>query len=137
MSTSSWTTSNSEQGAGVVGTLLGVGVFLALMLFAVQVLFGLYVTSVVTAVAYDAAKSVAGADRGNTPAARGDAVRNAEHQLGHYADDVTFDWRRSDDDVVRLEVRAKRPVLLPRSLLGGVGLGDIEREVQVRVEKPR
>lgn len=137
MSTSSWTGSSSERGAGVLGTLLGAGAFLALLLFAVQVLFGLYATSVVTAVTYDAAKAVAGSDAGNTPAAQADARRNAEEQLGRYAAGATFTWSDPGSDPVTLTVRAERPALLPRALLGGMGLRHIERTVTVRLERLR
>ncbi|MDQ3756428.1 MAG: hypothetical protein M3394_01070, partial [Actinomycetota bacterium] len=50
------------EGSGLLGTVVGGLVFLSLLFFAVQVVLGLYATSVVTAVAYDAAKAVAGAD---------------------------------------------------------------------------
>lgn len=124
-----------ESGAGVISSMLGVFVFLLLLLFAVQVLYGLYATSVVTAVTYDAAKAVAGSDGGD--AARAAAQRNATSQLGRYGRDVTFDWGESDDDAVRLEVRARRPSFLPRELVGDTFLGDIVRTVRVRTEKTR
>ncbi|MDP9402072.1 MAG: hypothetical protein M3P85_01790 [Actinomycetota bacterium] len=124
-----------ESGAGVISSMLGVFVFLLLLLFAVQVLYGLYATSVVTAVTYDAAKAVAGSDGGD--AARAVAQRNATSQLGRYGRDVTFDWGESDDDAVRLEVRARRPSFLPRELVGDTFPGDIVRTVRVRTEKTR
>ena len=125
-----------ESGAGVISSVLGVFVFLVLLLFAVQVLYGLYVTSVVTAVTYDAARTVAGSDGG--PAARADAERNATQQLGRYGDDVAFDWGGGGDGgVVRLTVRARRPSLVPRGLGGNRVLGDIVRTVSVRDERVR
>lgn len=130
-----------ERGAGVIGTLLGAGVFVALLLFAVQVLVGLYATTVVTAATYDAAKSVAGSDAGPTPSAMADAERTAQAQLGAYGDRVRFTWATAHHggrpDVVRLTARAPRPSFLPRALLGAVGPGDIERTVRVRVERVR
>ena len=139
----------SEVGAGVISSMLGVLVVLVLLLFAVQVLYGLYATSVVTAVTYDAARSVAGSDGG--PAARADAQRNATTQLGRYGGDVTFTWDVSEpagsahdagggsggESVVRLTIRAERPSLLPRALLGHRLAGDIVRTVQVRAERVR
>lgn len=124
-----------EAGAGVISSIIGVVVFLLLMLFAVQVLYGLYATSVVTAVTYDAAKAVAGSDGGDTAIAA--AQRRAADQLGRYGDDVTFDWRRSDEDAVRLTVRARRPSFLPQELVDGSFLGDIVRTVRVRTESVR
>jgi Flp pilus assembly protein TadG len=124
----------SEDGAGTLSTILGAGVFVLLMLFAAQVLIGLYASSVVSAATYDAAKSVAGSDSGD--AARGDAVANARAQLGEYGRRVTFDWSGSSADVVKLQARAPRPSFLSVSLTGPV-LGDIVRTVTVRVEKVR
>ncbi|MDP9389553.1 MAG: hypothetical protein M3Q48_16965 [Actinomycetota bacterium] len=132
-----------EAGAGILGTVLGAGVFLLLLLFAVQVLVGLYATSVVTAATYDAAKSVAGADLAATPLAQADAERTAQAQLGDYGRRVTFEWGKVDEDgdglpdAVLLRARAPRPSFLPQSLLGGVGLGDIQRTVRVRLERLR
>lgn len=125
-----------ERGTGVISTLLGAGVFLLMMLFAVQVLVGLYTRSVVTAATYDAAKAVAGADAGGGAAgvARAAAERNAHAQLGAYGRRVRFSWRL-DGDVVQLTARGPRPSFLPRSLTGPLGLGDIVRTVQVRKEK--
>jgi len=110
--------------------------FLVLVLFAVQVLLGLYTTSVVTAVTYDAATAVAGADGRSDPAATRDAEANARSQLGRYAQDVEFTWNLGAD-VVALTVRGRRPTVLPRSLVDGLGLGDIERTSRVRVERVR
>ncbi len=125
-----------DDGAGVISTVAGVTVFLVLLLFAVQVLVGLYASSVVTAATYDAAKVVAGADVGDSAAGRVNAEAGARSQLGRYGEKATFGWD-NDADVVRLHVQAPRPTLLPRSLVSGVGLGDIERTVTVRVERVR
>lgn len=125
----------SESGAGVISGVAGVVVFLLLMLFAVQVLYGLYATSVVTAATYDAAKAVAGSDGGE--AARDEAQRRAARQLGRYGEEVSFDWRRSDAEAVRLTVRARRPSFFPRELVGDSFLGDIVRTVRVRMESVR
>lgn len=115
-----------EEGAGVVGGVVGVFVFLSLLLFAVQVVLGLYATTVVTAAAYDAAKSVAGADRPSTATAE-DAARRHIGRLGARA---AFAWK-VDDDTVALTVRAPRPSLLP------LPSDDVVRTVRVRVESVR
>ena len=126
----------NEAGAGVIGSVVGVTIFLILLVFAVQVLVGLYATSVVTAATYDAAKTLAGADQGDSAAGRVSAEATARHQLGRYGERATFRWD-NDAETVRLHVRAPRPTLLPRSLAGPTGLGDIERTVRVRVERAR
>ncbi len=125
-----------ETGAGVIGSIAGVTIFLILLAFAVQVLVGLYATSVVTAATYDAARTLAGADQGDSPAGRASAEATARGQLGRFGERATFRWD-NDADTVRLHVRAPRPNLLPRSLADGTGLGDIERTVRVRVERAR
>ena len=126
-----------ERGSGVLSTVLGTGVFLALMLFGVQVLVGLYYRSAVTAATYDAAKAVAGADAGDEAVARADATRNARAQLGGYGRRVVFDWGGSTADVVVVRATAPRPTFLPEALTGPVGLGDFERTVEVRREALR
>ena len=125
-----------ERGAGVIGTMIGAGVFLLLLLFAVQVLVGLYTRSVLTAAAYDAAKAVAGADAGagRDAASRADAEANAQAQLGEWGQKVSFQWDVCGD-VVRLTARGPRPLFLPPALTGPVGLGDVVRTVTVRKEQ--
>ena len=51
-----------DRGAGLLSTVAGVVVFLVFLLFAVQLLFGLYASSTVNAVANDAAARAASAD---------------------------------------------------------------------------
>lgn len=129
-----------EDGTGVIGTVLGAGAFLVLVMFAAQVLLGLYTRSVIAAATYDAAVAVAGADLAASPSALADAEANAQAQLGAYGRRVRFDWHDADprlDTVVRLTARGPRPALLPASLAGAVGLGDIVRTVTVRREAPR
>ena len=125
-----------QAGAGVISTVIGVTVFLVLLLFAVQVLVGLYATSVVTAVTYDAAKIVAGADQGDSAEGLASAEAGARTQLGRFGEKAAFRWD-NDADVVRLHVQAPRPTVLPSGLVSGVGLADIERTVTVRVERVR
>jgi len=125
-----------QDGSGALSTILGAGVFLLLMLFAAQVLVGLYASSVINAATYDAAKAVAGSDGGD--GARAGAVANAQAQLGAYGTKVAFTWDPDgrNPDVVKLQARAPRPSFLPTALTGPV-LGDIVRTVTVRVEKVR
>lgn len=119
----------------MIGTLLGAGVFVLLMLFAVQVLVGLYTRSVLTAAVYDAAKTVAGADAGAgaSQAAMADAEANAQAQLGEYGRRVRFSWDVCGS-VVRLTAVGPRPSFLPVALAGPAGLDAIERTVHVRKE---
>jgi hypothetical protein len=107
-------------------------VFLALLLFAVQALYNLYAASVVTAVAYDAARQVAGAEGGLSSAPTAEA--GARQALGRYADRVTFDWSGSDGEAVVLRVQARNPRFLLPALAGPVAFDHFDRTVRVRTE---
>ena len=103
---------SDERGVGLVSTLAGVAMFLALLLFAVHLVLTLYGASTVTAVAFDAARIAAGSDGDE-----GAAEAYAEQLLRGYAerDALDLDWSASDADYVRLRVVAHHPTadLLP------------------------
>lgn len=124
-----------ERGAGLFGTWFGVIVVLVVLLFAVQVLFDLYARSAVTATAYDAARRVAGSQRGSLPSAVARAEADARQALGRYGSRVRFRWDVSDGRTVRLHVTVDNPRLGFASVSGPL-LGDhIDRTVTVRVER--
>ena len=123
-----------ERGSGVLSAWFGLVVFFALLLFAVQVLYNLYATSVVTSVSYDAARRVAAA-RGD-PGAVTDGEAKARDVLGAYADRVTFTWTVDGEQVV-LRVRAHNPSFLLPAVAGPVVFGDVDRTVRIRVERFR
>jgi len=110
------------------------------MFAAVQVLFDLYATSMVTSAAHDAARIVAGfdsaADRCGATA-RGD--RAFSTRLGTYATEAgpQLTWTCTDPDVVRVRVTADHPTILPPFLAGLTGLGHVDRTIEVRVESIR
>jgi hypothetical protein len=116
----------------MVSTVVGVGMFLVLLVFATQVLFGLYLTSVVGAVAYDAAKAAAGAEAlAGGASARTAIADSARSHLGPAGARAVFAWR-DDGDVVELDVRVPGPGLLPTFLRR-----DVVRAVRVRAERVR
>lgn len=120
-----------ERGAGLIGTLAGVTVFLVLLLFAVQVLFNLYAKSVITGAAFDAARMVA--SEGGDIAAVEPAEAHARDVLGRYGRRVEFDWSRSTANDVVLRVRAENRMFS----FAGVGidaLQTVDRTVRARVE---
>ena len=123
-----------ERGSGVLSAWFGLVVFFALLLFAVQVLYNLYATSVVTSVSYDAARRVAAA-RGD-PGAVGPAEAGARRALGGYGDRVTFAWA-VDGDVVVLNVRARNPSFVIPPVAGPLAFGEVDRTLRVRVERFR
>jgi hypothetical protein len=128
------TTSGADAGAGLLGSVVGVAVFLVLLLFAVQVTLNLYVASAVTGAAFDAARVVAGSAGGDGSIAAAEA--DARELLGRFEDGggrLDFAWVVSDE-AVAVTVRARRPSLLP-------GLpfpfDEVERTVRVRREAVR
>jgi len=126
---------NRDRGAGLLGTSFGILVFLGFLFFAVQLLFNLYATSVVTSATYDAARRVATAGHPATQADIDEAEASARDALGGYARRVAFEWDvASDPSVVRLHVTATQPRFLGPSIDTLVGLDEIDRTVVVRVE---
>jgi hypothetical protein len=128
-----------DRGAGLISSAAGVVVFLMFLLFSVQLLFALYASSTVTAVANDAAQRAAAQ---GAPAL---AIIEAEARasLGRVGDDAEFTWSTDDadgdgqDDTVVLLIVATPPRFVPSSIGGATGFGDIRRTVRARVEEFR
>ena len=114
--------------------------FLLLLLSAVQVLYGLYATSMVTAAAHDAARDVAAFDSSQDRCARSvDAGRRLRESLGDYSRRARLAllWTCRDPDVVRVRVTATHPSVLPDAIGGLSPLARVDRTIEVRVEEPR
>jgi hypothetical protein len=126
-----------DPGVGALSTAAGVLVFLLFLVGAVQLLFSLYASSTVTAVANDAAHRAAGRGAPAVDVIEADARRT----LGEIGDEATFDWRTDDsdgdgaDDTVVLRVVAHPPRFVPRSIGEGLGLTEVDRTVRVRLEE--
>ncbi len=126
-----------DRGAGLLSTIAGVVVFLVFLLFAVQLLFALYASSTVNAVANDAA--VRAASAGAPPLSEIEA--EARRNLGEVGSSASFTWslddsdRDGEDDTVVLEVVAEPPRFIPRSIGGAIGLDEIRRTARVRGER--
>jgi hypothetical protein len=120
-----------EAGTGLLGSIVGVTVFLVLLLFAVQLAMNLYATSVVTSVTFDAARKVAGSQHGSIAQAEADA----RTLLGGFDDrSLRFTWG-GNADVVTLHVLARRPTpLLPNVPFP---FATVDRTVRVRRERPQ
>ena len=124
----------------MVGTSAGFLVFLLLMFAAVQILFNLYATSLVTAAAHDAAREVAGFDASaNRCAAVPAAEAGFVQALGEYGEQghAHLEWTCADPDIVRVRVVANHPTILPPRMAGLVSLGHLDRTIEVRVEEFR
>lgn len=108
-----------DPGTGVFGTTFGLTVFLIFLLFAVQVLFGLYARTTSTAVAADLAQRAAqdGAALSEERLAR--YAAEGRERLGGYGDGTEFTFSIIDTDTdgirdtVAVRVDAELPVLLP------------------------
>lgn len=123
-----------ETGAGLLGSIVGVTVFLVLLLFAVQLAMNLYATSAVTSVAFDAARKVAGADAVTPAIAEADA-RQVLDDFEAHGGTLRFHWDNSRADVVVLRLEAKRPTpLLPNV---SFPFQTVDRTVTVRREALR
>lgn len=121
----------------MLSTTAGVVVFLIFLLFAVQLLFGLYASSAVNAVANDAAVLAATADAPSL-----DVIEaQARASLGSVGAAATFTWRADDadrdgdPDTIVLEVVTRPPRFIPPSIGGAIGLDEIRRTVRVRLEE--
>ena len=129
---------NRDRGAGLLSTSFGILFFLGFLFFAVQLLFNLYATSVVTSVTHDAARYVATIGHPATQADMDAAEARAKQDLGDYAKNVRFEWDAySNPDVIRLRVIAQNPRFLGPVIDTFVGFDVIDRTVEVRVEQFR
>ncbi len=130
-----------DRATGVFGTTFGFTVFLIFLLFTVQLLFGLYVRTTVTAVATDLAQQAANEGRASfEPQRMAFYEAEARRRLGDYADDATFDFRLVDvdsdgrDDTVTVRVEAALPTLLPARWIPGSPTS-FERTMRARLEE--
>ncbi len=139
--TSSRSSSPGEEGAGAIGSVVGVTVFLVLLLFAVHLVLNLYGTSVVTAAAFDAARLRAGS--AGAMASEFDAERHAVQLLAGYreGDALRMTWAYPDTDadgeadVVALRVVAEHPTNLAAAVR--FPFQRLDRTVVVRLERVR
>ena len=130
-----------DRGAGLIGVIGGVTVFFVLLTFAVQLLFNLYATTVITSAGHDAAHQAAsGAVDRADPHALAFVLESAEQRarsvLGRYGDRLEFAWD-IDEDRVRLTIAADHPALAMDAVVGVFGLNRTERTIEVRVEQAR
>jgi hypothetical protein len=96
----------------MVGTLVGVTMFLFLLLLGTQTLLHLYAASTLAAVTNEAADGVA--DAGGSPDAVAGAQEDALDRLGAFgAQHTTFTWVEVDGTQVVLRAVALAPGLLP------------------------
>ncbi|HEY6530823.1 MAG TPA: TadE family protein [Acidimicrobiales bacterium] len=138
MSPSPTPPSDGDTGVGLIGSVAGLLVFLALMLFATQTLIALHTRTVVTDAAYEGARAVAGArvdhrDPAAIAAAQAAAEERIRNLLGRLGERADIDWSGTTPDTIRLRVSATPPSFLWEALRGP-GHALVERTVTIRVE---
>lgn len=115
-----------EDGVGTFGSILGGVIVLTLVLLATHVLLALQRRSVVNAVAFDVARSVA----------RNDAMTVAEAQARArdllHDDEATIEWLSVADDDIGLRITTRSPMLVTIGPLADLAI--ITRTVHVRRE---
>jgi hypothetical protein len=132
-----------DGGAGVLSAAIGMGVFLAFLFFAMQVMFGLYATSTLRGTLSDAAARAASGELGPAQiAAVEDEARTSLGAMGRRPTTV-IDLRVVDEDgdgrgdVVAGHAAAVPPRFMPPAVGGALGFDRITADVRVRVERPR
>jgi hypothetical protein len=132
-----------DRGAGVLSAAIGMGVFLAFLFFALQVMFGLYATSTLRGALADAASRAATGDLAPAQiAAVEDEARTSLGAMGRRPSTVV-DLRVLDEDgdgrgdVVAGHAAAVPPRFMPPALGSALGFDRISADVRVRVERSR
>ncbi len=124
-----------DHGTGLIANIAAITVFLAFLLFAVQLLVGLYARSMITGVAYDGARSVASYRTTDREHAQRQAEARMRAEVGDLA--LVFDWDASTDDSIVLRIKADSPRFMLPGLTGPLATDHIDRQVSVRVERLR
>lgn len=116
-----------ERGAGIFSAVFGLSFFLVFLLLAVQFMWSLYATSVVTAAAYDAGRLAA---RTGSPAA---GVARFDQVIGSYDAAASISVPDAEGSVV-VTITGENPSLLPQRLARALPFASIERTVEIRNE---
>ena len=125
-------TQEGEAGSSPVTSVFGVAIFLGFLLLASQVLLHLYATSMITAVAFDAARRAA-ADGGSCAVEQ----TRARTALGTWAADptVTVTCNPGDGEYTTVTIRGPSPARGLRLYAQLTGMETIERSASVRTEE--
>ena len=117
---------NSERGSGIVSMSLGLLFFFGFLVFAVNIMYNLYATSVISSLALDAAHDVA--------VLHGVEPHEAEAEFREIVgDDVQFSIQRNGD-TIEVNVRWETRALMPQ-LSDARAFGVLDRTFEVRVER--
>jgi len=137
--TLSHSSGRNDRGAGLIGAIGGVSIVLFFLLFAVQLLVGLYASTTVTAIATDVAQRAAGRNANRSYTAIETYQREAEASLDGVHGQVDFSESTDVDgdgelDVIVVRVTAEAPRFVPAFLGGNLGIETIEETVRLDVE---
>ena len=125
-----------DCGTALISAWFTLPVILVFLLFATQLAFAMYTTTMVEGIAFDAAYEVASADvRDHRAAAQAAALADADERVPGL--DIEWRWISADDDYVELGFVVANPTFLPDAFAGTFGFGTTERSVRVRAEEPR
>lgn len=133
----------SDRGGGLIGSVAGLLVVLLLLTFSVQILLGLYTTTVLRATLHDAASRAANQGTAATGDVLDEIERGSTASLGDMGDRATVSLRAVDVDgdggvdVIAGEAVAVPPRLVPVSFTRVVRFDRIRVGVRVRVERAR
>jgi hypothetical protein len=131
-------TRRSERGAGLLSTVVGVGVVMGLVAVAANVAIGLWARTTVDAVTEDAARRVARAPHdADLAAVAAHAGEDARRLLGRHGQRIRLDWLELGPDRVQLRVRSPGAPVLPGVSGSAIVVGEVDRVVSVRRERPR
>lgn len=132
-----------DRGAGVLGAAAGLLVTVLFLALAVQILLSLYATTTVRVTLHDAASRAADQGVVGDRAAVDRIAAQAERSLGPMGErtSILLEPRDLDGrglpDVVVGEAVSVPPRVVPASLGGLSGFGEVRVGVRVRVERPR
>lgn len=128
----------SERGTGLLATVFGLAVLLAMLGLACNVALGMWSRTTTESIAYEAARSVATADpEADRGALREQALERACDQLGGDCAGVhlCFGHEVQGPHMVALHVEAPGVGLLPRFIAdGGPVVGGLNRTIRIRQE---
>lgn len=127
----------------MIASTAGLLIVLMFLTFSVQVMLGLYATSVVRATLHDAASRAANHGAAHAPTDLARYAAEAEASLGRMGERTRISLEEVDTDgngigdVIAGEARTVPPRVVPASVGGMIGFEEITVGVRVRIERPR
>jgi hypothetical protein len=123
----------SSSGVGIFSSVFGLLFFLTFLLFAVQIVYSLYATSVISAAAYDAGRQLA---RTGDPLI---AEARFADTVGSYHASAAFSFEGGtnfgDAETIVVSVTGANPTLLPDRFAEPLPFATVHRTIRIRNEK--